>query len=476
MDFIKRFVDLVGWFAALFIGLVVIIAIFAPENTEEVGPWFTAALVVYLIYLAWFTLSRLVYLFLGKPIYAPFYSVNKLKAKSAKSTTANQSKPSEGKQNRAEHAGGGRQQTTAKRSETQARFDDTQLGSYLKETGLESRRISASHRDTGDDSDFRMKATLKVPGRHDQSLTGDSGSTLNTTIKKQKRSGKEQFIMPNESVDVAGFPIHGPVYIGRAQPGARGVIDPDKKIKMSAPNPEPLGYWPDYCDLTPEQRGRYIGWLHEGRGYTDETGYPFLYFYGFERYVLLQANSDGSETRRERLMAIIEECERLSSRLGSRSFSNYSNDLVDYIIIKYLPELIEQRLQKPSAGNANVARYAISKFIAENPKEPLPGELAIHWYFVTKKLRPKDFVARDFNDFKQDFIHYYNNRGGVVVKKAVRKLKIVYGVAGASFNGPYSGPYTIETNYPDTFEYVNPNRKFNEILTATKINIVDPMI
>jgi len=48
---------------------------------------------------------------------------------------------------------------------------------------------------------------------------------------------------------------------------------------------EPLGYYPSYAALRPEQRWVYLNWL---RNVTEEVniGYVFIYYYGLERQLL----------------------------------------------------------------------------------------------------------------------------------------------------------------------------------------------
>jgi hypothetical protein len=49
---------------------------------------------------------------------------------------------------------------------------------------------------------------------------------------------------------------------------------------------DPLGYYPSYSEMTPEQRGQYLRWLCD-TARPIEIGYVFVYFYGLERHLAL---------------------------------------------------------------------------------------------------------------------------------------------------------------------------------------------
>lgn len=57
------------------------------------------------------------------------------------------------------------------------------------------------------------------------------------------------------------------------------------KKPTRADNIEPLGYYPSYANLKPEQRWVYLNWL---QNVTEEVdiGYVFIYYYGLERQLL----------------------------------------------------------------------------------------------------------------------------------------------------------------------------------------------
>jgi hypothetical protein len=99
---------------------------------------------------------------------------------------------------------------------------------------------------------------------------------------------------PGTSVSIAGTTIKdGMLYVGKTS-GLYGnyggcVIDPELPLGIAAAA-EPIGYWISYQHISPNCRKRYLDWLGGGKCAADiDIGYVFLYFYGIERRLLLEA-------------------------------------------------------------------------------------------------------------------------------------------------------------------------------------------
>jgi hypothetical protein len=53
-----------------------------------------------------------------------------------------------------------------------------------------------------------------------------------------------------------------------------------------------MGYWPLYSGIDPASRAAYLHWLTGGRKAPEAyIGYVFLFFYGIERRVLVDAQA-----------------------------------------------------------------------------------------------------------------------------------------------------------------------------------------
>ncbi|HEY3783539.1 MAG TPA: TerB N-terminal domain-containing protein [Fimbriimonadaceae bacterium] len=105
-------------------------------------------------------------------------------------------------------------------------------------------------------------------------------------------------------------------YITQQYPDEPGLINPSLKIRPSIP--DPLPYYPNYQQASPEQRWTFLNWLSGNRESDVEQGYLFLFFYGLERYL-----TQGSPSPREAL-AILQELMRLAlQHADCSSFRHY---------------------------------------------------------------------------------------------------------------------------------------------------------
>lgn len=175
---------------------------------------------------------------------------------------------------------------------------------------------------------------------------------------------------PGTTVSVAGTTVpEGMVYI-RKTTGPYGdqdgcVIDPKLPLGSSAAA-EPLGYWPSYSSISPNCRKRYLEWLESGkRAANIDIGYVFLYFYGLERRLILEAPSTME------VEALSQELRRLRSLYSSNaSFNGYSARLLDAAAFlrdasnrsgdAFTPDLAASGGEMPPALKLAIAREVVS--------------------------------------------------------------------------------------------------------------------
>lgn len=86
---------------------------------------------------------------------------------------------------------------------------------------------------------------------------------------------------------------------------------------------EPLGYYPSYYEMSPEQRYKYLAFLTNIHANID-IGYVFVYYYGLERKIFLD----------EDLYEAVEMIATLQKYHNNRSFISYSNDAIIYAAMK----------------------------------------------------------------------------------------------------------------------------------------------
>lgn len=152
--------------------------------------------------------------------------------------------------------------------------------------------------------------------------------------------GNDGWLGPGcKSVEVAGVTIPGGLlYVGSRGRGtnvSNGYIDRNLPVRKGAvPDSAavpPLPYWPNYANISPDQRRIYIDWLVGGRQDPRiNVGYVFLYFYGLEHRICTSATSediDAIEAELNRLRTIYDE---------NGSFKGYSSRLLGLIALQRL--------------------------------------------------------------------------------------------------------------------------------------------
>jgi hypothetical protein len=87
------------------------------------------------------------------------------------------------------------------------------------------------------------------------------------------------------------------IYVGSGLLASSGNLDPaliDPGLRVAQRRPDhagdEIGCWPPYSEIPAPCRAAYLHWLAGGRCDPDaDIGYVFLYFYGLERVVLVDA-------------------------------------------------------------------------------------------------------------------------------------------------------------------------------------------
>lgn len=96
-------------------------------------------------------------------------------------------------------------------------------------------------------------------------------------------------------------------------------------LSLSKENPEELGYWPRYENMSPEQRYGYLMWLTDIDQKSD-IGYVFTFFYGLERWI--------QTDRHEEAIKLIIRLKKHYDEI-SNSFNGYSNNALIYYAMLY---------------------------------------------------------------------------------------------------------------------------------------------
>lgn len=284
--------------------------------------------------------------------------------------------------------------------------------------------------------------------------------------------GETRWIAPSEFVQVAGLTLPGGMfYFGPRMKAANGetepaLINPQLNVAHAGDfRQHHTQYWPSYSDISPTARRAYLNWLADGRSHPEcDLGFVFLFFYGLERRVLIDAQSD-PDIKGE-WPAIKEELRRLLGAYGeqSDSFRRYARELLNYIELDSASgRLYEQPVpdfsntyELPPYLRLALGQAAVDRF-------PLPAELALSWVRLDPGTYLRTAATRCPEEFGRLFAQRYHDvlGKGLLLPKNRTKLKFVYQAASAGFRG-----VNIKMTYgdiPDVAALTAPIKKLQEI-------------
>lgn len=253
-----------------------------------------------------------------------------------------------------------------------------------------------------------------------------------------------RWIAPGQSVQVADFTLPGGmIYVGSELRAPSARIDPcliDPQLPVAGGGywqRGSMGYWPSYAGLTPELRRAYLHWLAGGRVGEIDTGMLFLFFYGLERRVLVDAAQDAAATAD--FPAIAAELERLLGLYGaSGSFKGYVQRLLAWMRLDHsMPHLYAQP-QAWSGTNADAeqaTRVALGQAAVDHV--PVPPALAAEWVRAHPNIRKWPSVWHCRTEFNRLFaIRYAELFGaGMVLPVNKTRLKLSYRPGSAGLLG-----------------------------------------
>ncbi|MFI8466583.1 TerB N-terminal domain-containing protein [Stutzerimonas stutzeri] len=297
-------------------------------------------------------------------------------------------------------------------------------------------QVSASPRQVSakrDDSGF-FTVTLEATERSSHRIPS-APANLN--------SANVRWLSAGESIEVAGenIPI-GLIYVGedknrRNGPSEPSLINPKLKVARGIVDiSERLtSYWPSYDSISPEARRAYLQWLSRGRKAPHANiGYVFLFFYGLERRVFVDAKTD--QAAAGDIPIIIAEVERLLSIYGkNNSFNNYASRFVDFL---RQGQILARRYQKappaplPYGYEMPVElRIGLGQLAAD--KQPMPADWALAWVLSDHNVGKRTPVTRCKEAFAQLFCMRYEERygAGMVLPQNKTRLRLQYNTASA---------------------------------------------
>lgn len=256
------------------------------------------------------------------------------------------------------------------------------------------------------------------------------------------------WVPPGKGIEIQNFSIpRGMLYVGSPKRNEYGQRNPaviDPKLKVAAREidwSESLtSYWPSYSDISPEARRAYLQWLADGRKAPEaDISYPFLFFYGLERRILIDLPNDSTVESEIRFIAA--EVKRLLSIYAeNNSFRRYASHFLEYLeaaeatpasISGPPPDLEPGRhYELPLKLKIGLGQFALTQ-------TPLRADWALAWALSDPNIRRRTPVERCTDEFAQLFKrHYAQSHGeGILLKRNRTKLKHEYHPASNALGG-----------------------------------------
>lgn len=255
---------------------------------------------------------------------------------------------------------------------------------------------------------------------------------------------------PQVGSDVHGFRLtHGMLYVGRGLKAVAGstpepaLVDPGLAIDQRQIDWAGAGldYWPSYSQIPAASRAAYLSWLAGGRPAREmPVGYAFLYFYGLERRVLVDARHLPAAAAE--MPAIRAEVVRLREAFGANnSFRTYATSFLG-AIDTMSPDAAPSGTREPErAWELPIElRVRIGRCVAAGV--PVPAALALEWLLASPDVSLRTPAARCPAEFQRLFeIRYAATFGaGLTIREPRKRLVAHYRPASGSFGGPVELP------------------------------------
>lgn len=256
------------------------------------------------------------------------------------------------------------------------------------------------------------------------------------------------WVPAGQTISVCGFAIAGGlIYVGRQLYGAAtdepdpALINPSLPVNSRTPDSagRRMDYWPSYSRISPECRAAYLQWLADGRHAHDAyIGYVFLYFYGLERRLLIDAEHSGT-ARAEHDMLVLEIRRLLGIYGHNHSFRCYAEGLLAVTAPGGRPRYLSP---PPTAGFEGEGwgppfdlRLGLGQLSADG--KPIPADWALAWLRLYPEISLPTPATRCPDEFAELFGRHYRDRygPGLLVKTKRKALAGAYTPASAGFAG-----------------------------------------
>lgn len=258
---------------------------------------------------------------------------------------------------------------------------------------------------------------------------------------------RASWLRPGELAVVAGINLpDGMIYIGNKYKSNRTGAEPafinpsmevaQEEVDTSLPL---IDNAPDYSTCSPEARRGYLQWLSEGRkSPTADIGYVFLFFYGLEHRILIDAAIDFVAKRELPLLEA--EINRLLMIYGkNNAFNHYAQNLLVYLSRVNIEEKLY--LSPPPATRESSTELPLALLVGLGQlaidQKPLPAAWALAWGEADPAINQNISMAHCADIFSSLFQQRYKEKygDGFLLPINKTKLLIFYRPASAGLIG-----------------------------------------
>ncbi len=269
-----------------------------------------------------------------------------------------------------------------------------------------------------------------------------------------------------ETIEIGGKSIKGGIYYGS---NARNeLVQPVSLIDPTLPftfeNPDRTGalfsYWPQYAQLDPRSRGTFLSFLANRENDEIGIGYVFMYFYGLEHRVLVDALHD--ELAKAEVPTIFAEVRRLLDRYGNNhSLAHYLSLFLEAAptlagcYAETSPAPNEVPTEWTSAMQLGLGRLAVTA-------TPLSADWAMAWARIYTEEAHSSTWQCVMSEIRLRFAQRYTETygAGFLIPASKSALKIEYRWAAPRI----PNPSTFITELPDISRLTAPVRPLVQIL------------
>lgn len=234
--------------------------------------------------------------------------------------------------------------------------------------------------------------------------------------KTQQDLADRLWVPPGAEVTVGRYRLRsGMLYVGAGLPGAGSwsdvepaLIDPSLKIRFDQPDHggRLLPQFPSYSWIEPANRAAYLEWLARGRKDPSAgIGYVFLFFYGIERRVLVDAS--GSAAARAETGTLLAEVERLLGIYGgNHSFRKYAESFLAVVRLREGNLRTEGLLPLGDPPPEPLPlRIVLGRFAAAG--RPIPPDWALAWALSSPEVRQRSPYKKCLPELRELFALRY---------------------------------------------------------------------